>query len=349
LIIKKPAMPETEVGGGMDAKKRRFITFSRKAAFLCVALLKWPILIGLFLLRSAKPFSFIFLVYPGSDSDLEGYCPKWLAKSKLFFSKPAFGGIISNSACGRGLILVVPNTIEEMLRNKDKCCHKIYTWLLIIHWIVGTKAIALAGQAPGIFHRNGLNMSKPFVRGNKGTVFSVLSTINQVAKMKGLETGRFAIAIVGVGYVGDMLLSSLKNEGHVAFGIDIKCRRMGVVLPEGGQAYLKIVDMAVVLTPRGSDFLPYVQYLKPGSIVIDDTHPRINANNPDGIEFYKVALGIDGARFLPGLPGYKPEWLPGCTLEAMYSAKTGMFNGDEGVETFYYNAEKIGFSPLLVY
>lgn len=323
-----------------------FISVLRKVAFITVSLiLRWPAWGILGLVRIFKPFDYLFLVYPGTDNDLDGYCPRRLAKSWLFSKKPAIGGIISKSVGGRGLILVVPNTIKEFLSHKD-VCEKVMQRLERIKAIVGAKSIAIAGQVPGMLSRHNLFLEKPFVRGNKGTVFCIMETVYEVMKKHGLEPGEFRIVVVGVGYVGTLLLSSLKELGHNIVGVDIRVNRKGVFLPQESHPLLKEADMVIVLTPRGSDFAPYVSDLKIGAIVIDDTHPKI-IQRPVGVNFYKVAVGLKGVKFYPRLPGYRAEWVPGCAVEAIYSAATGQFNGSSQ-EEFNQKAKELGFFARLV-
>ncbi|TSC54447.1 MAG: hypothetical protein LiPW31_111 [Microgenomates group bacterium LiPW_31] len=323
-----------------------FISILRRVLFIVVSLfLRWLIWCVLGLLRIFKPFNYLFLVYPGTDSDLDGYCPRRLAKSWLFSKKPAIGGIISKSVGGRGLILVVPNTIKEFLFHKD-VCEKVMQRLERIKAIVGAKSIAIAGQVPGMLSRHNLFLEKPFVRGNKGTVFCIMETVSEVMKKHNLEPGKFRIILIGVGYVGALLLSSLKEQGHNIVGVDIQINRKGIFLPEESRPFLKEADMVIVLTPRGSDFAPYTSDLKTGAIVIDDTHPKIT-QRPIGVNFYKVAVGLDGVKFYPHLPGYRAEWIPGCAVEAIYSAATGQFNGSSQQE-FNKRAKELGFFAHLV-
>lgn len=322
--------------------------YLRKTAFISLFFFKWPIMFIFFLLRWFRLFDYVFLVYPGTDKDLKGYCPDWLAKSLLFRSKPTFGGFISKSkscGCGFGLVFVIPNKAQELFSDKS-ACHDIARRLLFVKKITGVKSVAIAGQAPGIFIRHGIEIDKPFVRGVRGTVFCVIETIEEVMRCHGLNAGNFSIAVVGVGYVGSILLEELEQAGHNVSGIDIKVGRKKIILSEESIPIIQEADMIVVLTPRGSDFAPYVENLKSGAIVIDDTHPRITIR-PERAHFYKVAMGMKGVSFFPHLPGYHAQWIPGCAVEAIYSAAVGSFNGSSQ-QSFNSNARKLGFAAYLV-
>ncbi|MDP2709478.1 MAG: hypothetical protein Q8O93_05585 [bacterium] len=219
--------------------------------------------------------------------------------------------------------------------------------------MIGSRAVAVAGQVPGMMVRNGVPVNKPFVRGNKGTVFCVMETITEAAKKHNLDLAEAGIIVVGVGYVGGLLLKDMRANGLKAIGVDTDALNKiheipggYVALDEDARVFLPRADLVVVLTPSGSDFEPYVKFLKQGAIVIDDTHPKI-INKPDGVNFYKVAVGMSGASFIPKLPGYEADWIPGCAVEAIFSAATGDFNGMTQVE-FNNKAKELGFFAHLV-
>jgi len=322
-------------------------------AFLSANFFRWLIwaILGILSVLKINFFNYLFLVYPGTDSDVYGYCKpewlaNWLAKSPLFSKRPAIAGIISRNCAGRGLIFVVPNTSEQFRSDKD-VCNKIMKRLNRIRKLIGAKAIAIAGQAPGMIIRNGIPLNEPFVQGNKGTVFCVMETIDQAAKKHGLDPLTASIVIVGVGYSGGLLLKGLRDKGCNAIGVDIEMKDNGIVaLKEDGCVFLPLSDIVVVLTPKGSDFAPYVKYLKKGAIVIDDTHPKIT-DKPPNVHFYKVAVGIGDTIFYPRLPGYHEDWIPGCAVEAIISTATGKFN-NTSQSVFNKEAKKLGFYAHLV-
>jgi len=324
------------------------LSFLRKAGFLAMSLfLRWPIWGILWFLKvtGIKPFNYLFLVYPGTDADLDGYCPRWLAKSWLFSKKPTLGGVISKGSGGRGLTLVVPNTVQEFHENPD-VCEKVMKRLEWIKNLVGANSIAIAGQVPGMLVRHGIQIERPFVRGNKGTVFCITETIERVMRKKSFMIGKFKIALLGVGYVGRVLMDFLEAKGHQVTGVDINISRQGVKAQSDAPEILRSADMVVVLTPKGSDFVPYSPFVKRGAVVIDDTHPKIR-QKLKGVEFYKVAVGMEGVKFYPRLPGYQSDWIPGCAVEAIVAANTGEFNGCKQ-EIFNKEARELGFFAHLV-
>ncbi len=290
-------------------------------------LLRWPIWMIIFFLRPFNLFKYLFLVYPGTDSDLDGYCPRWLAKSWVFSKKPTIGGFVSNG----GLVLVVPNTIHDF--KNDDVLEKVVKRMMKIKKLTKARAVALAGQLPGILSRKGIPTGDPIVQGNKGTVFSVMETLSKAAFFNNIDLKKTKIVVVGVGYVGKLLLTSLEEEGYSPTGVDINGEY-------NNKDAIKDADVVIVLTAKGSDFSPYINNLKRGAIVIDDTHPKIR-EKPENVFFYKVALGLEGVKFTPRLPGYHNDWIPGCVVEAIVAAETGSFKWSQS--EFNKKAKKLGF------
>lgn len=339
-----------------SVRRRSFnwMRLARQTGFVFANLiLRWVMWAVLGALRIFKVFDYLFLVYPGSPRDLDGYCPRKLARSWFFSKKPTVGGIISKGKAGvRGLYFVVPNTAKEFGSSKDVCeaVKKRLAWL---NALVGSRAVAVAGQVPGMMVRNGVTIEDPFVRGNKGTVFCVMETVSEAAKKHNLNLLDAGIIVVGVGYVGSLLLKEMRANGMKAIGVDTdalsKIHEIPggyVALDEDARVFLPRADIVVVLTPKGEDFSPYVRHLKEGAIVIDDTHPKIE-DRPTGVNFYKVAVGMKDTSFYPSLPGYESNWIPGCAVEAIMASATGEFNGCSQQE-FNQKAKELGFFAHLV-
>jgi len=320
----------------------------RCTAFLTLNLfLRWPVWAALWLAGPFYLFQYLFLVYPGSDSNLDGYYPRRLAKSWLFSKKPTIGGIISKGPGGRGLVLVVPDTVRDFSRS-PLTRTAVLNRLRRTSRSIGAGTIDLAGQLPGIYSRSGISLSQPFVTDDKGTVFCVMETLNEAIKKNCLDRKGLKIAIVGVGYVGGLLFKALKHDGFDVTGIDIARTRREIALGKTGRAVLGAADIVIALTPNGSDLLPYLPYLKRGVIIIDYTRPRIRPESqPPNMAFYKVAVGVGAVHFQPRLWGYLQNWIPGCAVEAMVTAATGDFN-IRSKEEFNRQAKELGFFAHLV-
>lgn len=309
----------------------------RKTVFIASnVFLRIPIWLILFALRPFRLFDYLFLVYPGNEYDLNGYCPPKLARSWLFSGKPVIGGVISKGSTGvRGLILVIPNTAKQLLSSKPIVL-SVVNRLSRIATILGVNSIAMAGQLPSIVEKHKIPLDRRFVDGKLGTVFTIESTLEKVLGLDGVP-GQPAIAVVGTGFIGTALLENQVRAGRNVTGFSLN----------SDATQISQSDIVIVLTPRGKDFAPYIPHLKQGSIVIDDTHPRIFARL-EHATLYKVAMSLDGVKFMPKLPGYRNNWVPGCAIEAILQARFG-HDTITDPEKAKKAAAIIGLRPILVH
>lgn len=321
---------------------------SKKILFIIFSLiLRWPVWVVLFLLRPFKLFSYIFLVYPGTKEDLNRYCPRYIKDSKFLDAKLSIIGYARMGVCGRGLILGVPNFINEFTESK-KLSQKLVNNLEFVKRLSGVKTVAMAGQLPGVIYKHDINLRQSFVTGTRGTVFSIVETINQVFLKHNLLKDREQIVLVGVGYVGSRLINTLEKLNFRIKGVDIKRASEAVILAKDSDELLKEAKVVIVLTPKGSNFLPYIKKINRRAIIVDDTHPKIKITEIDNsYTFFKVAIGMKNVEFVPRLPGYKTDWIPGCVVEAMHVASTGNY-GDFDQIKFNKQARKLGFYAHLV-
>lgn len=308
----------------------------RKFIFITTSLvLRYPIFLLLFMLRPFKLFQYIFLVYPGKDKDIEGYCPLWLAKSVVYSGKPAIAGVITKSSLNaRGLVLVVPNSTTDLMHHKQiaidvmKNLNKFAT-------LVGAHTIGMAGQGPGIMTKHHIDTGDRFMYGTMGTIFSISQTIDAAVKENDFSE-HSKVVVVGKSFISTGLVDFLNNHGYNASDINIS----------DGSSFIEDADIVVVITLTGKLFYPFMPHLKKNSIVIDYTHPKM-MKKPKDSYFYKVATGIDGVKFIPRLPGYKADWIPGCCIESIVHSECG----DEPFtdqKLFNESAKNIGLQPLLV-
>ena len=311
-------------------------TYARKSVFITTSLiLRYPIFLLFFMLRPFKLFQYIFLVYPGKDKDIDGYCPLWLAKSVLYSGKPAIAGIITKSTINaRGLVLVVPNSTHDLIHHKQ-ISMDVMNNLNKIAAIVGANTIGMAGQGPGIMTKHAIDTGEKFMYGTMGTIFSISQTIDAAVKENRFSENA-KVVIVGKSFISTGLVNFLNDHGYNASEINVS----------EGPSLIEDADIVIAITLRGKLFYPFIPHLKNPSIVIDYTHPKM-LKKPKDAYFYKVATGIDGVKFIPRLPGYKAEWIPGCCIESIVHSKYGDAPFKDQ-ELFNKTASSIGLKPLLV-
>ncbi len=304
--------------------------------FLTIGLiLRYPIFLLLFILRPFKLFQYIFLVYPGKDKDIGEFCPLWLAKTVLFSGKPTIAGIITKSKTNaRGLMLVVPNSTHDLIHHK-KISINIINNLNKIAQIIGANTIGMAGQGPAIMQKHNIETGDKFMHGTMGTVFSISETITAALRKNNFPKNAKVVA-VGKSFISKGVVDFLNIHGYNACEINLS----------DGPLLIENADIVIVITLSGKLFYPFIPHLKDSSIVIDYTHPKM-LKRPTNAYFYKVATGIDGVKFIPKLPGYKADWIPGCCIESIVHSEFGSapFSSQE---LFNKNAKSLGLRALLV-
>lgn len=309
-----------------------------------MVIFRGPMLAFMALCRFFK-FNCIFTVYPGSRKDIEGYFPpgfRWI--THFVSGKPFIAGVITTgNGLGRGLILAVPNTVDQF-RSDKKLVGNIMSRLKRTKTIIGAKTIAIAGQGPRFF-KSHFPYEQPFIYGLKGRVFSVVETVEQVAEKHGLPRAGTTVAILGVGEIGQAIIANLREKGYQAIGIKIRIAKRRIGIGREGLEALKGADLIVVQTPRGDDVVPYYENLKKTAILIDDAHPRITVK-PGEVKFYKVAIGRTGVELKPPLPGYEKYWIPGCVQESLVVAESG--KTDMSQEEFHKESKELGFFAHLI-
>ena len=101
--------------------------------------IQWRIRIGLLLLLGGivlrgpfllvmrflpRFFDYIFFVYPGKESDMDGYVPRFFTNSQWGRTQIFFGGIITapkEKKVGRGILIGSPSTVRSMVRSEAEC------------------------------------------------------------------------------------------------------------------------------------------------------------------------------------------------------------------------------------
>jgi hypothetical protein len=313
---------------------------SRQLLAFFSMMLRWPIFLFLAVCRTFK-INCLFTVYPGSVKDLEGYtlpsCRKGLVKH--ISGKPFIAGVItSGHGYGRGLVLALPNTIDQ-LRNDRKLVGQIMSRLNFVRKVTGAKTIGIAGQGPKCF-KSHYPYQEPFIYGLKGRVFAVMETVERIFEKHDFSKADKMLALLGIGEIGEAIIQNLRDQGYKVEGINIYTVAGQVVISDDGLETLEKADFIVVQTPRGDDVVPYYPNLKKSAILVDDAHPRITVM-PDQNKFYKVAIGRPGVLFKPPLPGYEDYWIPGCVQESMVVAETGRTNMQQ--DEFNAKSKELGF------
>lgn len=336
--------------------KRQLWTLARFIGYQVINLL-WvlvfqPLCILLKWLRCPL-FGYIFLVYPGKIDQLKGYIPRWYRR--IVPAVSVIGIILRGKQGKRGLVVAVPWTITEI--EEGDCLEVIVSHVNKLAKSIGAKSIALAGRLPSVCAQKGYSslLSPPIVGGDKGIVYTIISSMRQITEALGISIPEINIGILGYGYIGSRLVSYLQylsTNKIVVVDPRIKQERDnydGIMLSRN-PAKLAYCDLVVILTATGGQAECAIEYLKPGVIVIDDTHPQLPYRLSSLIEkkggrVFKAVLGLDGVVFWPRLPNWEADWLPGCCVEGLTSAAKGFASSQQ---EFNQLAQEIRFEALNV-
>lgn len=302
------------------------------------------------MVRKFRLVSFVFVVYPGTQTDITSYIPLWLHRRIRKILPLSVLGISSGgNTRKRGLIITLMSEPEAFTREE---LSEMLGEMESFARSVGAGSIALAGRIPGVILAHGLPLNDPFLKGDRGGVFTVTETLLYALKIEGL-TSKHTIGILGVGFLGGKVLRHLRDIGFsslIGFDPRAKGGRDTNPILTNDPNMLTQCKVVVVLTGKGSDIADSIPYFSKGIIVIDDTHPQLPSTlveqiRTHGGKIYKATLGLEGVRFFPKIPGYGAEWLPGCVIEAL----NGHNGHNQTQQEFDQRGRELGLRPLLVH
>ncbi len=305
------------------------------------------------IIKRYKLLDFITLVYPGKDRDIKSYV--LFKGARYIVPTIAIVGLFVGNKEKRGITVATGFSAEEMEKDK-KLTNKIISALIRFAESYGVGAVSVVGRLPGIMRRQDIEIREPLVQGDKGTLFTVTQTLKSIMEKERLSFEDTKIAVIGVGFIGQMLLKRLEEMNFssvVAYDnnrdqiLKIRKNNGSTVVSSDSPEIIEDCDIVIALSANGDDMASILSQLKEGVIVVDDTHPPLSRRyfpiikEKDG-KIYKVVLGLNGMISFPRWPNYDNRWLPGCTIESIVLSS----NIEE--EDFDKKAESIGFEPILI-
>jgi len=340
---------ECRGGGFVGWIEKRTVSLGRFLMWCTVNFALWPII--RLVAKRLRLIDFLFVVYPGTSEDVTAYIPLWLHWKIRKILPLSVLGILSRGKSGkRGLIITLMYEPEELTVTQLK---QFLGRINRFANSVGATSIALAGRLPSIFLESRISLDSPFLRGDRGAVFTVTETLRHVLDAENLSP-HSTIGVLGVGFIGGKVVRYLREIGYSSvIGFDQRVKNPHEndhITLTNDFTLLRHCQVVVILTAKGSDIAETITHFREGVIVVDDTHPQLPSYLVEEIrakkgKVYKSALGLEGVRFLPEIPGYDREWLPGCVIEALVVS-----NGHAGAnqQDFDQISKEIGFRPLLI-
>lgn len=275
--------------------------------------------------RLLKP-GYVFVVYPGTEAHKRHYFPPWVERTLR--SVFPIGVIRFGDHWG---LIVSGLASDQTLENAPE---RLEAFLSDVHRQFGdVGAIALGGRLPSLAVKSGVDLGPPFTYGHRGTVCAMLGAVGQLADRLGKPTGDVTVALIGgAGFIGSRLIESLTTRYERIIAIDPRyaeaSSESGNVSYTARAEDVAEAEAVMVLTPRGSDTDSTAPYLSPGTVVADDTHPEMPARIREAMErrgatVLKATVADERMRFLPPLPGFRSDDIPGCLLEALVVVQRG--------------------------
>lgn len=322
----------------------KFITFARlcftSTVSLCVSWL-WQLLIK----RCWRP-KLIFMVYPGSKKYITRYIFQFLYDHFPIPDINPLGIIIRPDMIGVYATTKYPlaDASKKQLAAMTGGITKAFPY---------ARSVSLSGSWPSFLSKAGLpNATPPLTDATLGTVYAMDKICAEMIRLRNETTGNARLCILGGGgFVGKTLLPVIRNRYGALMAID-PCYRETIyddnVICTSDPKWIRTADAVLVLTPRGDDAAPYSKYAQVDQIWGDDTFPDMSPATQQSIRdkgamLFKTAMIDKTLRFIPPLPTFGINHVPGCLISAMANEK----KGTQGMARFNKIADTLGLEPML--
>ncbi len=303
------------------------------------------------LVRLFVKYDYIFFTYAAGKKDIRGYGPVFI--SRLLPLIIPVGYLKKKEGVGRGIMLgtakdaryfAEPGKISSMFSTLE-------TW----RGKTGARSIAIGGQLPSVIVKRGIDIAPPFVKGVYGTVYILDSIISAIVKERNIDPGKFTAGIIGIGFIGAPLARRLAEIYSRVVAVDNRLDPSASwpsnVEYTDEHSKLASTDLTVLLTGRGDDAASAFHHFKQGIIIVDDAHPQLSREYIQKVRdekqgsVFKAVVGLPGVRYVPKLPGFRADWVPGCAVEGIVAARFGYNYNSQ--EEFNRLADELGFQPII--
>ena len=325
--------------------KRRLWVIGRMAAFFSANLV-WPLLKHL-----VKP-QVVFAVY-GTRGDQRAYIPNWFKRIcppivvVAYIKDKSSHGVMISSVYSEEELASDSEKVRKYIGNTKKAFPKV-------------NRFALVGRLPGFCMKAGIDIAPPLVDGSLGTRFAMYESAIQIAEKLEDKSQASSIAVLGgAGRIGSKLIDDLCKSFQTVIAIDPRYTEeqqelkggSTVIYTKRGES-LRDTRLVLVLTAKGEDINPMVEYFEPGTIIADDTHPCIKRAtrqrlSKQGVDLWKTVVTSSDYGMYPRMPNFRNDNIPGCLLEALVLNASGDQVLDSASK-FFEETKKCGYKTLLI-
>ncbi|MDV3502804.1 PilZ domain-containing protein [Marinobacter sp. M-5] len=330
----------------MTAKTKRALwkNSRRFAVFLANTYLRAP------LHALAQP-QFLFAVYGNQDQAGAYFTP---GMAKRMPSNMVLGFIRNEDM--RGLMVASQFLEHELEADSDKV--RLYMERLQQDY-PNVQRIALVGRLPNFVMKAGIEIADPLVEGSLGTRYMIWDVARQMLERPQYCKQTSIVVLGGAGRIGNAVCRDLTNLYDRVIGFDPRYEEDQEIVTDGGTilhtsslAHLLDEKLFIGLTHHGDAVLELQQYISPGALIADDTHPCISLTARERLQesqiaVEKVVLSHEEFLMWPRMPAWNNRDIPGCLVEALVLLRQpGVGKGD--FSAFCEEAEFLGFTGRLI-
>ena len=300
----------------------------------------------------AGPADYLFLVY-GNRGELDLARVPADVQAEIRSSYPLallpVGFITPGDLDVRGLVLTM--TDAPNLFSVDQLSLVLRNVRLFME-AVGARAVGLAGRTPAEIASKRIPRHSSYIMGLYESTSTVIRSALAALRARNIEPEEVTFGVAGIGYFGRIVFRYL--------GRDLRYRVVGYdpAIPEtsfdrdmiftNDPSYLFHCREVITLPPDGEMIRYLLEHCQPGTIFLDDSHPRPSREVMREVrevgELVFAGVAREGIEFFPPLPGRLAQEIPGCCLGAILRAKGRTIRS---VTQASLAAEEFGFVPLL--
>lgn len=289
---------------------------------------------------------FIFAVY-GNERDVSAYYTPRMLK---MIPPNILGGFIRQGN-HRGLLVGSKFLESELAEDSDK----VRAFLNDLkEEFPDIGRVALVGRLPNFAMKAGIDIAPPFVDGSMGTRYMIWDVARKMREMPEYRKESSIVVLGGAGRIGNKVCEDLSQLFGTVIAFDPRYDQeekiytpSGTILRTAKKLRLSEHKLLIGLTHHGDVIQELQDYLSPGSLIADDTHPSISTEVRDSlashhIKVMKIVLTHNEFSTWPRMPAWSNRDIPGCLVEALVLLQQES-DVVESLESFANTAVIIGF------
>lgn len=256
----------------------------------------------------------------------------------------------------RGLLVASQFLEDELEEDSEKV--RLYVDQLQKDY-PDVQQIALVGRLPNFVMKAGIEITEPLVEGSLGTRYMIWDVARQMRERPQYCQQNSIVVLGGAGRIGNAVCQDLTNLYDKVIGFDPRYEEdreiatdQGTVLQTSSLSHLQDEKLYIGLTHQGDAVLDLQQYITPGALIADDTHPCISLTAREKLQerqiaVEKVVLSHEEFLMWPRMPSWSNRDIPGCLVEALVLLRRPGI-GKSNFSVFCEEAEFLGFTGRLI-